>query len=97
MGIEWLKNSGAHVGPGHVVGGLTFREQDEVAARKKREGVKADRKKKREAKKQRELLRSKIDEAMELLKKAILLEMGELVEKHREKCRQCRKFGQQGH
>lgn len=88
--VEWLKHSGAHIGPGHDVGSLTFREQDEVAEREKRERIKADRKKKREVKKRKEVLHSKIDEAIELLREAILFEMNELVEKHKEKCKKCK-------
>ncbi len=84
--VEWLSQRVMHKAyPGGGCGkseGLTFREQDEQAEK---------RKKKRAAKKQSNVIQSKISEAMELLRKAILSEMDELVEKHKEKCRRCRK------
>ena len=85
---EWLSQHILHrpfVNDGRAAEsrGLTFREQDEVERKQK---MKAKRKK---AKKKKDI-ESKIEKAMSLLKEAILLEMNELVEKHREKCRQCK-------
>jgi len=63
--------------------GLTFREQEEVAKREKMEAKKKNAKKKK-------AINSKIEKAMNFLREAILLEMDELVEKHKERCSQCK-------
>ena len=85
--VEWLSQKIMHhpfVGQGEAAEsrGLTFKEQDE--AEKKRQ-----KKEKVATCKKRKAIDSKIETAMNLLKEAILLEMDELVEKHKEKCRNC--------
>lgn len=82
MSVEWLKGA-VPCGAGKSTG-LTFREQDERDAKLAKEAAKEDAKK-------RKVIKSKIETAIKLLREAILLEMDELVEKHREKCRQCKK------
>lgn len=87
--VEWLSqrvlhrpfvNDGSHVAESR---GLTFREQDEVARKERREA------KKMKAEKIK-AIDSKIQKALNLLKEAILLEMDELVEKHKERCEHCK-------
>ncbi|KKN01495.1 hypothetical protein LCGC14_1127240 [marine sediment metagenome] len=85
--VEWLSERVQH-GPNISGGsresrGPTFREQDEMA---KKEKIRA----KKEKAEKRKAIDSKIQRALNLLKEAILLEMDEMVEKHKEKCKQCK-------
>lgn len=86
--VEWLSQHILHrpfvnCGGATESRGLTFREQDEAEKKEKMEN-------KKKAIKKRKTIDSKIGKALDLLREAILLEMNELVEKHKEKCRQCK-------
>lgn len=86
--VEWLSQHVLHrpfvnCGGAAESRGLTFREQDEIEKKEKME----TRKKKAEKKK---AIDSKIENAINLLREAIILEMDELVEKHKERCNQCK-------